>query len=185
MLSAGRVDSGHHDAESRPPITLLPKRLTVPPKSTPKVLQHFTRDLPLPITSSATQEWQAIRRQCRLEIKRLKSEKKRREEHYITIRLRNMLWSDQKLRKSREERLTQMTSHYFPPRASLDVVVCDFGAGRAERYSVPLGYIESSIKPSSRFDGLTVTVDSHARETSMGKGPMDVSQVNPERCARC
>ena len=43
---------------------------------------------------------------------------------------------------SRDE-LTQLILYYFPPRAKLKVVICDYGQDRFERFEVELGDFES------------------------------------------
>lgn len=46
-----------------------------------------------------------------------------------------------------ESNLLSLAKYYFPPRAELEVVVCDYGDGRFRRFEESIGKIESRMLP--------------------------------------
>ena len=53
-----------------------------------------------------------------------------------------------------ESDLLSLAKYYFPPRAELKVVVCDYGDGRFNRFEETLGKIESRMLPPQRMSNL-------------------------------
>jgi len=179
MSTASQVNSGQHGAEPRSALVRIQRRLSSSPESTLKVLQGFTRDLPQVVTPCpTTQRWQTVRQQCRDTIEQLRERRKKREHHHIVDCLRCILRSSPTLSQSLEGELVRIAAHYFPPRSSLEVLVCDFGVNRAERHMINLGHIGSGIEFSMRCGDHILTIVSHAGKTDMGNGPMDVSHTD-------
>lgn len=118
------------------------------PVSTTKILGKFTRDPPPEFSNAELQKRRAHALQHSETADELRRWAKHRESStFFKVLLRSVFWDDVKVRLPAEEKLYGTIHHFFPPRADIKVMVCDFGAGQAQQQIVRLGDLEKGMRP--------------------------------------
>ncbi|KAH5379501.1 hypothetical protein HBI49_018820 [Parastagonospora nodorum] len=121
------------------------------PVSTTKILGKFTRDPPPEHSNAELQKLRArVSQHSEIAEDVRKWAKNRESSTLFKVLLRAVFWNDVKVNMPAEQKLLNTIHHFFPPRADIKVVVCDFGDGRAQQQSVRLGDLEKEFreKPS-------------------------------------
>ena len=144
------------------------------PVSTTKILGKFTRDPPPDLHDVALQERRSVLRKHAETVEELRKWAKTRENSTaVKLLQRIVFWKAVKLRMPPEQKLYRSINHFFPPRSQMKVLICDFGADKAERNEVRLGDIERG-KDKMCFGENTVTRDRISAKAFLGYSPMDV-----------
>ncbi|KAJ9604419.1 hypothetical protein H2200_011255 [Cladophialophora chaetospira] len=123
---------------------LSEKRHPYTPVSTTKILSEYTRDLPPDISESLLQERRRGLREHAATVEDLR--------RWATHPGRNIVGKYLDFlpgaapSRPSEKKLLSAVDHFFPPRSDVQVTICDFGDGRAERREVRLGDIEAEFE---------------------------------------
>ncbi|EAT88315.2 hypothetical protein SNOG_04555 [Parastagonospora nodorum SN15] len=116
------------------------------PVSTTKILGKFTRDPPPEHSNAELQKLRArVSQHSEIAEDVRKWAKNRESSTLFKVLLRAVFWNDVKVNMPAEQKLLNTIHHFFPPRADIKVVVCDFGDGRAQQQSVRLGDLEKAL----------------------------------------
>ncbi|GAB1313472.1 hypothetical protein MFIFM68171_03682 [Madurella fahalii] len=103
------------------------------PVSTTRILSDYARDPPPDIPDAQLQEQRERLKEHEEMVNQLRQWVKYRGSSKVGRILRRVFLRRTGVGMPPEHQIYRSISHFFPPRAELRVIVCDFGDGRAER----------------------------------------------------